>query len=359
MTETPERAPRSYTTCNAYFGQVEPFLEEWGKTRDHLREVTHDDVLTAMKKHHRHSATLSAVKSLFRFARKYKRVFTDPAVRIKAGSHTATPKTILPLDQAVIDVLVTAVADAPDLRLALTLAAIHAARLKSRRALTLDDIDIGNRHITIAGIPRPLDDLTHRVLLDHLNERRKRWPHASNPHLFINSHTAWTTAPVSKNYLFQRLETRIQGGRVGGRAHRPGRPAGPAGEVPVVPARLLPDHRRGGEVGGSQRARRGRRPGTAARLAPAVRVAAAEVRREVADRLPPPPLQAHPAGVGAVAVVVLQGQRTSARGPADEHQAGGERVPVWAGGGLAIWIAVRAVGGAVHGPSIERAFDRT
>ncbi|MFB0619431.1 hypothetical protein [Streptomyces sp. AGS-58] len=36
----------------------------------------------------------------------------------------------------------------------------------------LDDVDLGNRRLTIAGRVRPLDDLTSRLLLDWLEHRR-------------------------------------------------------------------------------------------------------------------------------------------------------------------------------------------
>lgn len=38
----------------------------------------------------------------------------------------------------------------------------------------LDDVDIGNRRLTIAGRVRPLDDLTLKLLLDWLEHRRTR-----------------------------------------------------------------------------------------------------------------------------------------------------------------------------------------
>jgi hypothetical protein len=42
--------------------------------------------------------------------------------------------------------------------------------------LLLDDVDLGNRRLTIAGHTRPLDDLTLKLLLDWLEHRRRRWP---------------------------------------------------------------------------------------------------------------------------------------------------------------------------------------
>jgi len=74
---------------------------------------------------------------------------------------------------------------------------VHAARSGTIRAMRLDDVDIGNRRLVIAGRVRPLDDLTRHVLLDRLHERRTRWPNTANPHLLINQQTATETGPVS------------------------------------------------------------------------------------------------------------------------------------------------------------------
>jgi integrase len=83
-------------------------------------------------------------------------------------------------------------------RLVLALAAIHAARPKAIRELQVDDIDLGNRRLTIAGRARPLDDLTRQMILDWLGHRRDRWPDTAKPHLIINQQTAMETGPVGK-----------------------------------------------------------------------------------------------------------------------------------------------------------------
>ena len=53
----------------------------------------------------------------------------------------------------------------PAQRLAIALAAVHAARPKAIRELTLDDIDLPGRRITLAGHRQPLGDLTRNALL--------------------------------------------------------------------------------------------------------------------------------------------------------------------------------------------------
>ena len=79
----------------------------------------------------------------------------------------------------------------------LALAAVHAARTSQIRVLRLDDVDLGNRRIIIAGRIRPMDDLTHQLLRQWLDHRQRRWPRTPNPHLLINQQTATETGPVS------------------------------------------------------------------------------------------------------------------------------------------------------------------
>lgn len=48
--------------------------------------------------------------------------------------------------------------------------------------------------MAIAGHERPLDDLTHDVLVAWLDRRRMYWPNTANPYLLINRQAAPTTA---------------------------------------------------------------------------------------------------------------------------------------------------------------------
>jgi hypothetical protein len=65
----------------------------------------------------------------------------------------------------------------------------------------LDDVDLGNRRLTIAGRVRPLDDLTTQLLLDWLEHRHRRWPNTANLHLLINNQTANTTSRASNHWI--------------------------------------------------------------------------------------------------------------------------------------------------------------
>jgi hypothetical protein len=59
---------------------------------------------------------------------------------------------------------------------------VHAARPKAIPDLTLDDVDLPNRRITIAGAGhrQPLGELTCHALLAWLAHRRATWPNTTN-----------------------------------------------------------------------------------------------------------------------------------------------------------------------------------
>ncbi len=196
----PRSHPRKMGTIRRYLRCTHPVLVEWSTRYDHLREVSTGDVaaVAAALRGHPRRQTLTALRSLMRHCRKTGTIFADPAARIRVSRPDDSP--ILPLTpQQIQDA--TRAATTPAARLALALAAVHAARPATIRMLHLDDLDLGNRRLTIAGVARPLDELTHRLVLEWLTARRGRWPNTANPHLIINKQTASTTRPVSENAL--------------------------------------------------------------------------------------------------------------------------------------------------------------
>lgn len=195
---------RSPRTVNHYVASALTALAAWSRRYDQLRQVTRDDVLDAVshQRGQQRNDTIQALRSLFSFAVKTRSVFRNPVTGLTTrGNHD---KVIQPLTQADIDTAVAAVTT-PAGRLVLALAAIHAARKKAIREILLDDIDLGNRRLTIAGRSRPLDDLTRRLLLTWLAERRRRWPATANPHLIINTQTAMEKSPVSGVWINREL----------------------------------------------------------------------------------------------------------------------------------------------------------
>lgn len=192
----PRSRPRSPKTASSYVRCARPALLEWSQRYANLRQVTRDDLLTATAalQGQQRQSTIVALRSLFRGAKKNGVVFRDPVRGVTAGR--LDYPVWQPLRPEEIAATVEA-ATTPQTRLAVALAAVHAARHGAIRNLTLDDVDLGNRRLTIAGRTRPLDQFTHRLLLEWLDHRRQRWPNTANPHLLISSHTALGHGPVS------------------------------------------------------------------------------------------------------------------------------------------------------------------
>jgi hypothetical protein len=192
----PRTRARQEKTVRLYVWAVRPALLAWSAGYDHLREITREDVLAHAEALHGHQRqeTLVALRSLFAWAKANSVIFRDPAARIRVG-RLGWP-VWQPLRPEQIARTVEAAAT-PQARLFVALAAVHAARTSAVRALQLNDVDLGNRRLTIAGRPRPLDELTHRVLVAWLDHRRRRWPNTANRHLLISARTAVGLGPVS------------------------------------------------------------------------------------------------------------------------------------------------------------------
>ncbi|WP_214408198.1 hypothetical protein [Pseudonocardia lacus] len=212
--------PRSASTIYGYFGRARPHLLAWSATRGQLREVTVDDVravLDPLRGHHL-AGTFVALRSLFGFARRRRLIFTDPTRRLHVG-HAAPARALLPMTDAQI----AAVADTavtPAQRVVVALVAVHAARATAIRELTLDDIDLAGRRISLAGHPQRLGEFVHAALIGWLQHRQTLWPHTPNRHVLVSAVTATGTAPVSDYYLSWHLLLRgvqleqIRGDRV-------------------------------------------------------------------------------------------------------------------------------------------------
>jgi hypothetical protein len=196
----PRSRPRDEHTVRMNFNRVHPLLLDWAGHYSHLREVTAADITAATGPLHGslRRQTLTALRSLFGHCRKTGTIFRDPTRGVRDGQRPLI--LIQPLRPADIDQAASA-AVTPAARLAVALAAVHAARPRTIRELHLGDIDLGNRRLVIAGSARPLDDLTASLLLAWLAHRGRRWPGTANPHLIINQQTAMTTRAVSENWL--------------------------------------------------------------------------------------------------------------------------------------------------------------
>jgi site-specific recombinase XerD len=200
----PRNQPRAQKTIWSYLHEIRPALLDWSARYHHLREVTRDDIVAVRDGCHgkQRESVIVALRSLFRHCKKAGAIFRDPTARIRVGRQDY--KVVHPLKPDEIAKAVT-VATTPAVRLILALAAVHAARPKAIRDLLLDDIDLGNRRIVITGHARPLDELTHRAILDWLDSRRTRWPNTANPHLLITQQTALEAGPVGRHWVTEAV----------------------------------------------------------------------------------------------------------------------------------------------------------
>jgi len=148
--------PRSPASIYVYFAAVQPLIEQWSADRDHLREVITADITAVLDplRGHQLRTTTVAVRSLFRFARKTRTGLRQPRRTAESRRPRRQPaaddrREIRAVEQA---------ATSPAQRLIVALAAVHAARWAAIRDLTLDDLDLPNRRITIAGHPQRLGE---------------------------------------------------------------------------------------------------------------------------------------------------------------------------------------------------------
>ncbi len=201
---TDRMRPRTHTTLYVHFGSLRPLIEQWTTTRHHLREITRTDIdasLRPLRGHPRYNA-ISALRSLFRYANRKGLVFGDPTRHLRGGR--SVNRVVVPMTTAEIAEVHRSVHH-PAQRLAISLAAVHGARPAAVRALTLDDLDVPNRRIRLAGHEQRLGELALPTLLVWLEYRRRTWPHTINRHVLLSRVTALGIGPASPGYLERLL----------------------------------------------------------------------------------------------------------------------------------------------------------
>ena len=196
----PRTRPRSPGTARAYLRAARPALVSWSGRRGHLREVTRDDVLDYLAglRGHERAAAISALRSLFTWAKRRQVIFRNPVTRIGAGKREHP--VWQPLESGQITEAIAA-ATTPQARVCVVLAAVHAARPGTIRAMGVDDVDLAGHRLRIDGTSRPMGELTRKVLREWLDHRKRRWPDTANPHLLISAESALRHGPVSTAYM--------------------------------------------------------------------------------------------------------------------------------------------------------------
>jgi hypothetical protein len=176
-------------------------LRSWAVEYDTLRQVTSQDVRSAIEELHGNPAKdrATALRSLFRALKQERLIFRDPTRGISRPSLTMLP-TPIPTDRlrGLLDR-----ADGSMAKLVVALVAIHGLGLTTVKRALVSDLDLARGRLIARLTAGPhtlyLDEVTHALALAWLRERHRRWPVTTNPHLLLTRQTAAmaTDPPVS------------------------------------------------------------------------------------------------------------------------------------------------------------------
>ena len=191
---------KSELTWRHYVNDAVDAVRQWSGRYGSLREVTRDDIIAALSAARPGDGhnVVTALRSLFRFLKRGRRVFRDPTARLPR-SLTRRPADSIPqrLDPSTLDELAEA-RDSPTAWLIVVLAAHHALTANPIRVLRLDHVDLADRRLRIGDQVRPIDELTVTALRDYLTYRQARWSNTINPYLLINQQTAHHDGPTGR-----------------------------------------------------------------------------------------------------------------------------------------------------------------
>jgi hypothetical protein len=200
---TPRRRPHPRITVYTVLAAARPFLLDCATRYTTLREVTPDDVTAWLDGRKQRANDAHALRHLFAVLKAQRLVFTNPTRRIHAAG--LTPSIPTPLSPHDLRVLGQAAQDDPALRVVLALIGVRAMHPHQVRHLQVDQIDLPNRRLDVAGTDVCLDPFTTESISAYLAYRHDRWPHTANPHLLLTRRTAHERGPVSESWLAGRL----------------------------------------------------------------------------------------------------------------------------------------------------------
>lgn len=181
----PRRRARSDTTSKLYTRAIVDAARTWAPQHDSLREIARADVLEVLPDEvTARKIAGQAMRSLFTILKSRKLVFTNPAVRLAHTSDSPIP----PADVDIADVR-DALNSQKSARAALAaLVAFHGLRSGQLRDLKLTDIR--DRRLHLDGRSIPLAEPVRQRITAWPDERNRRWPTSTNPHLFIHFRSA-------------------------------------------------------------------------------------------------------------------------------------------------------------------------
>ena len=190
-----------FATIRSYLNCLCPVLLTWADHVTSLREITRNDIETALGQRQGNTARnlLPAFRSLFRALKQERIIFRDPARGMSLPFARNLPVPI-PTDQ-LRGLLGKAGGTMGKLTVALI--AIHGLGKRETTRLLLADLDLpAGRLLIRRGARRHtiyLDELTHALTVGWLRERSRRWPVTTNPHLLLSQISAADNAlpPIS------------------------------------------------------------------------------------------------------------------------------------------------------------------
>jgi hypothetical protein len=182
-----------FTTIRSYLNCLIPALDSWAGRVTSLREITSQDIQTALDARPPVTARnlLSALHSLFRALKQERLIFRDPTRGISLPAMRRLPAPI-PADRlrGLIDR-----AGNPMAQLVIALIAIHGlGKLETARLLAAD-LNLASGRLTVRRDSSRhrtlyLDELTCALAAGWMRERHRQWPRTANPHLLITRVTA-------------------------------------------------------------------------------------------------------------------------------------------------------------------------
>ncbi|MEU7148695.1 hypothetical protein AB0B15_11745 [Streptomyces sp. NPDC045456] len=200
---TPPRSkPRPEQSIRIWTEPVVPVLRHWATTHESLREISRKEVKDALDplQGSRAVRTLRGLRALFRTLKRHQAVFTDPTSRIRMA--VPAPSLPLPLD---LKPLVAAINSADPAQAALAaLFAFHALSPAQARSLPLTAFSNGRLRLADGRVILLAQEARER-LQAYVDDRARRWPATTNPHLFITQFTARRTTPVTHQWMNSKL----------------------------------------------------------------------------------------------------------------------------------------------------------
>ncbi|WUI03835.1 hypothetical protein OHR68_19185 [Spirillospora sp. NBC_00431] len=202
----------SWATICKYLHTFHPVIRAWAPRIVSFREITREDIETALKarKGRGRAGLHVALRSLFRALKQERVIFSDPTKGISVAQPVTIPQ---PLAKDQLMGAIDRTNGKAD-KLIVALIALHGLTIADVARLLLADLDLARGRLIVRRATRRhtiyLDELTHTLASNWLRERHRRWPVSANRHLIVTQLTAVddqhaTIHRTTINRLFKKL----------------------------------------------------------------------------------------------------------------------------------------------------------